>query len=280
MFPNSTNAQPVAKPVILNGPTQAKIEDQAVFAQTPANNQDMTFPTPPHIISSNSATGEKQEDKKENIEQEEAEKEQLLKKEEEYIEKELADAKTQEASAVNSPSAADMHQKVLELEKLLQETAAQRQELERQIQSLQQKLNNQGQSLYKPTAAVPKRETINVRSVPAGMAKSVGVPIAPEFPNLLTGIVKDPRGNPLPNILVEVKDKTGNPVRAFKTNGLGQFASATTLSNGTYDIVFEDTKGQNKFDTIEISATGEIILPLEIISQDAREDLRKSLFQT
>lgn len=279
MFSNSTNAQPVARPVILNGPTQAKIEDQGAFAQTPSNN-DITFPTPPHIISSNSTTEEQQEDKKENIEQEEAEKEQLLEKEEEYIEKELADAKTQESSTVNLPNGAEMHQKVLELEKLLGETAAQRQELERQILNLQQKLNNQDQNPYKPAFSVPKRETTNARSVPAGMAKSVGVPITPEFPNLLTGIVKDPRGNPLPNILVEVKDKEGNPVRAFKTNGLGQFASATTLSNGTYDIVFEDTKGQNKFDTIEISATGEIILPLEIISQDAREDLRKALFQT
>lgn len=110
------------------------------------------------------------------------------------------------------------------------------------------------------------------------MGKSVGIPIAPEFPNMITGIIKDPRGNSLPNILVEVKDKTGNPVRAFKTNALGQFQASTPLSNGTYRIEFEDPKSQNKFDIIEFIASGQIILPIEVISEDTREELRKSLF--
>ena len=70
------------------------------------------------------------------------------------------------------------------------------------------------------------------------------------FPNVITGIVKDPRGNPLANILVEVKDEQGNAVRAFKTNALGQFASATPLSNGSFTIEFDDPREQNKFDTV------------------------------
>lgn len=110
------------------------------------------------------------------------------------------------------------------------------------------------------------------------MTKSVGLPAVSEFPNLLTGIIKDPRGNPLPNILVEVKDEEGNAVRAFKTNALGQFASATALPNGNYTIDFEDSRAQNRFETVAFSATGEIILPIEIISLDNREELRRSLF--
>jgi hypothetical protein len=110
------------------------------------------------------------------------------------------------------------------------------------------------------------------------MQKSAGMPITPEFPNVLTGIVKDPRGNPLPNILVEVKDEQGNAVRAFKTNALGQFASATPLSNGSFTIEFEDAREQNKFDTVAFKAGGEIILPIEVISVDTREELRRSLF--
>jgi len=82
----------------------------------------------------------------------------------------------------------------------------------------------------------------------------------------------------LPGILVEIKDEEGNPVRAFKTNGLGQFASATPVANGTYTIEFEDPKGSNKFDAISIIAKGEIMEPLEVISEDEREDLRKMLF--
>jgi len=262
---------PIEKPI--TSPVQEK--SFSFSSANPPPIEPLVMPPSSHIITSTVIGGQNQQEEKANFEEKEEERKEVLEKEEKHIEEELQAAKTQE-EAINTPTSPEMHQKVLELEKLLQETTAQRQELERQIMALQQKLDNQN---YKPpSSATPKRETANVRSIPAGMAKSVGVPIAPDFPNLLTGIVKDPRGNPLPNILVEVKDKEGNPVRAFKTNGLGQFASATTLSNGTYDISFEDPRGQNKFDIAEITATGEIILPLEIISQDAREELRKALF--
>ena len=92
------------------------------------------------------------------------------------------------------------------------------------------------------------------------------------------GIVKDPRGNVLPGILVEVKDADDSPVRAFRTNGLGQFSAATALQNGTYTILFEDPKKQHKFDIIELEVKGAFIQPIEIISHDAREELRQSLF--
>ncbi len=121
-------------------------------------------------------------------------------------------------------------------------------------------------------------EPPHVAKIPAAMAKNMGLPSIPDSPNLITGIVRDPRGNILPNILVEVKDKEGNPVRAFKTNQLGQFASATPLLNGTYTINFEDLTGQHKFDVIEIIAKGTVLLPIGVISHDAREELRKALF--
>jgi len=84
--------------------------------------------------------------------------------------------------------------------------------------------------------------------------------------------VKDARGNVLPNILIEVKDNDENPVRAFKTNQLGQFASATPLLNGTYTILFEDPAKTHNFDAIQIEVTGEIMQPVEVISHDQRED--------
>lgn len=106
------------------------------------------------------------------------------------------------------------------------------------------------------------------------------MPNIPESPNLITGITKDARGNALANILVEVKDKEGNPVRAFKTNEFGRFASATPLINGSYTIELEDPKGQNRFAKIIVNATGQIILPIVAISIDTREELRMSLFST
>lgn len=111
----------------------------------------------------------------------------------------------------------------------------------------------------------------------APVAKGIP-PIAPHDPNVIVGIVRDPRGNILPNILVEIKDQDGNPVRAFKTNQLGQFASATPLLNGTYLLIFEDPKGTHKFQDFQLEVNGQLIPPLEIASTDAREDLRKELF--
>lgn len=100
----------------------------------------------------------------------------------------------------------------------------------------------------------------------------------PDSPNLIVGAARDSRGNPLPNILIEVKDKDKNPIRAFKTNEVGRFASATPILNGTYTIEFEDPRGQNRFETTTINATGQIIPPIIAVSVDAREELRKSLF--
>ncbi len=205
-----------------------------------------------------------------------------FKKTAELLEKELAEAKVKESqtTTVNAQEYLDAHQKVLELQKNLNDILSQKQQLETRVITLQKQLEKQGGPVYSPSTAVAPapKETKFVRSIPQNMAKSVGLPIAPEFPNIITGIVKDPRGNPLPNILVEVKDTQGNAVRAFKTNALGQFASATPLTNGDFTAEFEDPRGQNRFDAISFKATGQIILPIEIISVDGREELRRSLF--
>lgn len=105
-----------------------------------------------------------------------------------------------------------------------------------------------------------------------------GFPQIPDTPNVVLGIVKDARGKVLPNIIVEVLDETGGPVRAFKTNALGQFSSATPLSKGHYKIIFEDTRHIHEFSPIDIEMKNEIFQPLEIISTDQREKLRQELF--
>jgi len=198
------------------------------------------------------------------------------------LEKELKEAKAKEAQQpqIDSKEYLLAHQKVLELSKNLNDLSLQKQQLETKLIDLQKKMESSQKPVYSASVAEAQapKETKFVRSIPQNMAKQVGFPVTPEFPNIITGIVKDPRGNPLPNILVEVKDTQGNAVRAFKTNALGQFASATPLVNGDYTIEFEDPKEQNKFDTVGFSAKGEIILPIEVISVDTREELRRGLF--
>lgn len=141
--------------------------------------------------------------------------------------------------------------------------------------------------ISKPTAQVfvqplpdvkTQPQPLVLRSVSSGFNRTIGLPSVPESPNLITGVTRDARGNPLASVLVEIKDKEGNPVRAFKTNEVGRFASATPLINGTYTIEFEDSKGQNKFEKGIINVTGQIIQPVVAMSIDAREELRRSLF--
>lgn len=127
-----------------------------------------------------------------------------------------------------------------------------------------------------PPAVVPASQYAKTLAQPA--PAKVDMPKVSDTPNVVVGTVKDPRGNILPNILVEVKDKDGNPVRAFKTNALGQFASATPLAKGVYTIELDDPKKQHQFDAIQITANNQIMLPIEITSHDAREELRKQLF--
>lgn len=131
-----------------------------------------------------------------------------------------------------------------------------------------------------PQHPIIENQVKAAKIMPKTFNRSVGMPSAPESPNLITGITRDARGNALPNILVEIKDKDGSPIRAFKTNELGRFASATPLTNGTYTIEFEDPKAQNRFGKLAINVTGQIISPIEAISIDAREELRMSLFST
>lgn len=203
---------------------------------------------------------------------------QTLEKEAALIQQELVQAKQEEVQQQSTPAKGVAHEKVVELEKELASILAQKETLQNQLITLKKELDMQKKQVFTPGVMSAKPQTQNVRMVPQGMGKSVGLPITPDTPNLLTGIVKDARGNTLPNILVEVKDKDNNPVRAFKTNGLGQFAAATPLSNGTYVLTFEDPQGKQKFDMIELPVGGTIIQPIEIISVDDREQLRKELF--
>ncbi|MBI2031604.1 MAG: PrgI family protein [Candidatus Levybacteria bacterium] len=195
------------------------------------------------------------------------------------LKKKLQEAKLQEVVERGTAKYESAHKKVLELEKLLNEIQTRKLALENQLQELQKKLDMQNQNIMVPGVVKPKPESQTVKKIPLAMTKGAGIPITPEFPNLVSGVIKDPRGNPLPNILVEIKDNRGNPVRAFKTNIVGQFASATPLVNGVYALSFDDPKGLNKFDQVEINVTGEIMLPLEISSVDTREELRRSLFE-
>lgn len=198
-----------------------------------------------------------------------------LSKKELDLEKQLSQAKQEE---LVSKTPVVEQQKVALLSQQIQEVHTKKQQLEQELSQLQNQLASQKGITPPVPSAPPPQEQQHVRVIPQGVTKKAGLPHVSDSPNVVVGIVKDPRGNILPRILVEVKDKDGNPVRAFKTNQLGQFASATPLSPGTYTIELEDPKKQQQFDIVQITANNQILPPIEIISHDAREELRKQLF--
>lgn len=93
-------------------------------------------------------------------------------------------------------------------------------------------------------------------------ATEENLPFTPEYPNLLAGMVVDHNNRIIEGAILEIKDETGNPVRALRSNKLGHFQIATALPSGTYEIV-TDKEGL-VFDTYRVVLKGEIVKPLTI----------------
>lgn len=81
-------------------------------------------------------------------------------------------------------------------------------------------------------------------------------------PNTVHGLVDDQSKNPLAGVIVLIKNAQGSPVRALRTNKLGQFFATTPLENGIYYIELE--KDGYQFDDVEIRLVGQPLSPLEI----------------
>jgi len=106
------------------------------------------------------------------------------------------------------------------------------------------------------------------KSQPASAAKTsqkLPFPSIPTTPNTLVGMVLNQNNNIVESAIVEVSDANHIPVRAFKTNKLGQFFSATPLKDGHYQIEIE--KDNLNFDILSLELKGDIVSPLEIHSK-------------
>jgi hypothetical protein len=100
----------------------------------------------------------------------------------------------------------------------------------------------------------------------ATFSLDIPIPITPSSPNLVVGMVLTNEGKIVENAILEIRDSaTGHPVRAMKTNKIGQFSIITPLKPGNYDIVTE--KDFLDFDSVKFEAKNEIIPPIEIRSK-------------
>ncbi|MBI4035092.1 MAG: carboxypeptidase regulatory-like domain-containing protein, partial [Candidatus Chisholmbacteria bacterium] len=87
-------------------------------------------------------------------------------------------------------------------------------------------------------------------------------PVPPETPNIIVGMVVDKYDRLIDSAIIEIRDQNRHPVRAVKTNKIGQFFTATPLPNGRYEIVPE--KDGFDFAIISLDLNGTIVDPLEI----------------
>ncbi|MCJ7804567.1 hypothetical protein MUP35_02430 [Patescibacteria group bacterium] len=103
----------------------------------------------------------------------------------------------------------------------------------------------------------PRKPAVEAKTNPALL-----IPDPPTRPNIIVGMVLDNEGKIVEGAILEIRNAQGLPVRALKTNRLGQFMIVTSLENGPYEIEVE--KEGSHFDIIKIEAKGEIIKPIEI----------------
>lgn len=164
------------------------------------------------------------------------------------------------------------------LKKKLSSLSSEKEFLAKELKLLQEQLSKiKGGDVVKPVLEKEKKEpTIKTVTVKTA-ALEFGMLGIPKTPNMIVGIVKDPTGKLMPNIILTVKDKSGLPLRALKTNKLGQFSIATPLPNGTYLLELEDPMKRFAFDIAEIALSGIVTLPIEIVAKGEKELMREKL---
>ncbi|OGV97146.1 hypothetical protein A2W24_00370 [Microgenomates group bacterium RBG_16_45_19] len=124
------------------------------------------------------------------------------------------------------------------------------------------------QTLY-PAPPKPLHTLVKQTAASTGVAptesRDLPFPSLPTIPNTIIGMVLDPVGRLVENAIIEIRSSDGLPVRATKTNRLGQFASNTPLKNGTYELEI-DAPGHT-FAIIKLDLRGQVIQPLKIQAQ-------------
>lgn len=115
-----------------------------------------------------------------------------------------------------------------------------------------------------------KEQPTQVQQVPTVVLQQKApskLPRLTNVPNVLQGLVHDEEGHLLDETIIVVKNEAGIPVRALKTNKLGQYIISTPLGSGRYLI--ETEKENYNFDILSFEAKGEVIEPIEIIGKKA-----------
>ena len=143
------------------------------------------------------------------------------------------------------------------------------QRLEAFIQELEgaKKTETEKRQVVRPRIVVEGQPTTpTTRTVKPQIAIGRMAPPLTTAPNVINGLIKDSKGMLLSNAIIVVKNDSGDPVRALKTNKIGQFAISTPLPNGTYTMEIESPG--HSFDLIQVDIKGQVMPPIEIRSHN------------
>ncbi len=170
--------------------------------------------------------------------------------------------------------------RLLELQSQLTALLADKKRLEDRLMSLGHAQSAQTSPLSKPAPTLPVNTPgATVKVIGPAQAPRIGIPKLTTVPNVPSGIIKDNQGNFLPGVIVTIRDAEGIPLRALKTNKLGQFAASTPLTNGTYTVEVEDPRARYVFDRAQIPLSGAVVPALEITAISQKEISRQKLAQ-
>lgn len=172
------------------------------------------------------------------------------------IQTERALSQIKTAAQKPTPIPVDYSQQVNKILADLQDLVGQASSVKQQIQTVQQP--------SKPAAVSSLAARVKVKVVVSNKLKQTQIALT-TFPNVVNGIIKDQTGNLMEGVVAVLYDREGLPVRALKTNKLGQFSGSTPLPNSTYTLELE--KDNFTFDVLQIELTGEVLPPLMITAK-------------
>ncbi|MDD5415446.1 MAG: PrgI family protein [Candidatus Daviesbacteria bacterium] len=174
------------------------------------------------------------------------------------IQSERTLSQIKEQATQPTPIPVDYSQQASKILTDLKNLVNQASEVKQQIKSIQEPTVQPQVPISEPVFREKVKVIVPVKPKQAQIALTT-------FPNVINGIVKDRNNNYLEGVVAVIYDKEGLPVRALKTNKLGQFTGSTPLPNKTYTLELE--KDNYTFDVLQIELTGEVLPPLVITAK-------------
>ena len=84
----------------------------------------------------------------------------------------------------------------------------------------------------------------------------------------LSGIIKNSKNDPLPDVMIYLNSEAGQTVRILKTNHNGIFATFHPLEKGAYSLNPKDLGAKYFFDTMNLTVDESPIQPIDIYSKE------------